>query len=137
MEEVSGGGVIVRNGKVVVLKKFRGDWVLPKGRLEKGETKEEAALREVKEEAGVDAEIIRYIGYVKYWYRHITGEKVQKTVHYYYMATETQKLKPQREEGFADAVYMPFEKAIRLVRHNAEKNMIRKVKEYYKSERKG
>ncbi len=137
MEETSGGGVIVRNGKVVVLRKFRGDWVLPKGRLEKGETKEQAALREVKEEAGADASIVRYIGYVKYWYRNFNGEKVQKTVHYYYMKSDTQKLKPQKEEGFSDAVYMPFDKAIRLVRHNAEKNMIRKVKEFYRNEGKG
>lgn len=37
MKETSSGGVVVRNGKVLILKKFRGDWVLPKGRLEEGE----------------------------------------------------------------------------------------------------
>lgn len=137
MEEISAGGVVVRKGKVAVLRKFRGDWVLPKGRLENGETKEEAALREVSEEAGVNAEIKRYIGYVKYWYTHIEGMKVQKTVYYYYMESNDAQLIPQREEGFIEAVYMPFDKAIHLIRHNAEKNMVKKVKEYYNKERKG
>ncbi|QQK07895.1 NUDIX hydrolase [Miniphocaeibacter halophilus] len=137
MEEVSAGGVVIHKGKVAVLRKFRGDWVLPKGRLEKGETREEAALREVNEEAGIKAEIVRYIGYVKYWYKHIDGMKVQKTVHYYYMTTKDSQLTPQREEGFTEAVYMPLDKAIHYIRHDAEKNMVRKVKEFYKKERKG
>ena len=85
MEEISAGGVVVHKGKVAVLRKFRGEWVLPKGRLEEGESREKAALREVREESGLRAEIVRYIGYVKYWYQHIEGDKVQKTVHYYYM----------------------------------------------------
>ncbi|MDL2310727.1 NUDIX hydrolase [Peptostreptococcaceae bacterium OttesenSCG-928-C18] len=135
MEEISAGGIVVHKGSVAVLRKFRGDWVLPKGRLEKGETKEEAALREVNEESGIKAEIIRYIGYVKYWYKHIDGEKVQKTVHYYYMKTTDTKLIPQREEGFTEATYMPFDKAIHHLKHDAEKNMVSKVKDFYKKER--
>ena len=59
MEEISAGGVVINKGKVALLKKFRGDWVLPKGRIEAGETQEEAALREVKEEVGINAEIIK------------------------------------------------------------------------------
>lgn len=134
MEEISAGGVIIDKGKVALLKKFRGDWVLPKGRIELGETQEEAALREVKEEIGINGEIIRYIGYVKYWYTRIEGEKIQKTVHYYYMKPKSNNLVPQKEEGFAEASYIHIDKAISLVKHNAEKNMIKKAKELYEKE---
>ena len=60
MKEVSSGRVVVLNGRVLALKKYRGDWVLPKGRLEGDESLEEAALREVYEETGIKTEIVRY-----------------------------------------------------------------------------
>ncbi|MDO5754630.1 MAG: NUDIX domain-containing protein [Tissierellia bacterium] len=126
MEEISAGGVVIRNDKVCLLKKFRGDWVLPKGRNEEGETMEETALREVLEESGLDAEIERYLGYVKYWYRHHNGKKVLKTVHYYYMSTlKDQMPYPQKEEGFCVAQFMDFNRALRLITHNSEGNMIK------------
>ncbi len=43
-------------------------WQIPKGLVNSGETKEIAAVREVREEAGVDTELIRYIDKVEYWY---------------------------------------------------------------------
>lgn len=134
MEEISAGGVVVNNGKVAVLKKFRGEWVLPKGRLEKGEEFEDTALREVKEESGLDAEIVKYIGYVKYNYKKSSGERVLKTVHYYYMQTDETTIIPQREEGFASGEFIEFDRAIRYLKHSAEKKMIKMTKDFYKKE---
>ena len=70
MEEISAGGLIVFENTILLLKKFNGDWVLPKGRVEKGETIKQAALREVLEESGVKAEILKYIGMANYKYRN-------------------------------------------------------------------
>ena len=117
MEEISAGGVVINNGNVAVLKKFRGEWVLPKGRVEKGESLEQTAIREVFEESGLRAEIVKYIGYVKYKYRHMDGTKVLKTVHYFYMVTKDNNIIPQREEGFAEGDFMNPDKALRYVRH--------------------
>lgn len=48
------GGVVVREGRIAVVHRpYRADWSLPKGKLEKGETDEQAALREVLEETGL------------------------------------------------------------------------------------
>ena len=56
-EEQSAGGVVLLGNAILLLRKYNGDWVLPKGKIESGESHEEAALREVKEETGVKANI--------------------------------------------------------------------------------
>ena len=70
------GGIVVRrdNGKpkvlIVTAKRRRNRWVLPKGTLEKGERPKDAALREVREEAGVTGRVIAPAGTVQYTTRH-------------------------------------------------------------------
>lgn len=136
MLEISAGGVVIHNGNFLLLKKFSNEWVLPKGRLEDNETKEVAAVREVREESGILAKIIKYLGFVKYDYQHNDGEKVKKTVHYFYMEAEDSSLIPQREEGFVDAIFLPYDKAIKLVRHDAERNMLKSANYFYEKSRK-
>ena len=70
IEATSCGGVVIFRGKILVLyknykNKYEG-WVLPKGTVEPGEEFKETALREVKEETGVTASIIKYIGKSQY-----------------------------------------------------------------------
>ena len=60
LQEVSAGGVVVFGNTILLLKKFNGDWVLPKGRVKQNENIEATALREVYEESGIRAEIITY-----------------------------------------------------------------------------
>ena len=136
MEEISAGGVIVDKRSVLFLKKYRGDWVLPKGRVEDGETFEETALREVREESGLECEIGRYIGFVKYNYMHYDGEEVQKTVHYFYMKKPEGEICPQKEEGFCDAAFMPAKTAMRNLRHRAERAMVERAFDFARKERK-
>ena len=66
IEATSCGGVVIFRGKILLLyknyrNKYEG-WVLPKGTVEEGEQHNETALREVKEETGVSAQIIKYVG---------------------------------------------------------------------------
>ncbi len=61
------GGVIIRDGKVAVVHRDRyDDWSLPKGKLDAGESFEEAALREVREETGLECELGRELDPVSY-----------------------------------------------------------------------
>lgn len=125
MEEISSGGVVIFGNTILLLKKFNGDWVLPKGRIEKDETVKEAALREVLEESGVKAEIIKYIGMANYKYKNLKeDEMVFKTVHWYLMKTNNMDCTPQKKEGFVDALFVHIDKAINLVRYEDEKDMI-------------
>jgi 8-oxo-dGTP pyrophosphatase MutT (NUDIX family) len=81
--ETSYGGVVVRGDEVLVITPAgRHVTGLPKGGLEAGETPEQAATREVREETGVVAAVRRPLGDVRYTYRR-NGRRVRKTVHFF------------------------------------------------------
>jgi 8-oxo-dGTP diphosphatase len=69
------GGVVVRDGQVLVVHRGRhDDWTFPKGKLEDGESWEQAALREVEEETGVRCELGPPLGSTRYPFREGTKE---------------------------------------------------------------
>ncbi|WP_028057189.1 NUDIX hydrolase [Candidatus Solirubrobacter pratensis] len=81
--ETSYGGVVVRGDDVLVITPAgRHVTGLPKGGLEAGETPEQAAAREVREETGVEAAVREPLGDVRYTYRR-DGRRVRKTVHFF------------------------------------------------------
>ena len=87
--EFSAGGVVYRRVGdtyeiAVVHRNRHTDWSLPKGHIEKGETQEQAALREVKEETGLDARVVDALGEVVYFYRRPKG-LTRKVVHHFLM----------------------------------------------------
>lgn len=132
MNEHSSGGVVIENGKVLLLRKYFGDWVLPKGKMELNETTAKTAVREVGEETGIKAKIIKKIGYARYYYYNQNNEKVSKRVDYYLMSFEGGNLIPQKEEGFSIADFIPYEQAIELLKHDSEKNMVRNAMMFYR-----
>ena len=81
--ETSYGGVVLKGDELLVItpagKRVTG---LPKGGMEQGETPEEVAAREVREETGVVANVLKPLGDVRYTYRR-GGRKVRKTVHFF------------------------------------------------------
>ncbi len=78
-----------------------GRWDLPKGKIEKGEKKREAAIREVEEECGITApKIIRKLPVTYHFYKLKEGEWALKKCHWYLMRYEgNEKLKPQKKES--------------------------------------
>lgn len=132
MKEHSAGGVVIKDEKVLLLRKYYGDWVLPKGKIEKGETTSITAKREVEEESGVKAEPVRKIGYARYYYYNQNNQKVSKRVDYYLMSYKAGDLKPQNEEGFALAEFIDFDQALINLKHDSEKNMVKNAIKQYK-----
>ena len=135
MKVLSSGGVIINNNLILLLKKYNGDYVLPKGRIERGESIEEAALREVKEESGITGEIKKYLGKIEYSFiNKMKNVKVDTTVHFFLMSTKDTHTIPQSMEGFKTAKFYDRNEAIRLMKYSQERSIIRKAIEEYDRE---
>lgn len=96
--EASGGLVINPNNDLLMIFR-RGFWDLPKGKIDSGETVEDAAIREVKEETGLEfLEIEKFLTSTYHYYEH-DGKKILKKTYWYKMTTpSTSSLTPQIEE---------------------------------------
>jgi 8-oxo-dGTP pyrophosphatase MutT (NUDIX family) len=97
-EIVAAGGVIVHrstdNPKVLLVHRPRyDDWSFPKGKLDPGESIEEAALREVREETGIQCKILRKIAALRYVYHTRNGKSRPKVVHYFLMEPITKEVR--------------------------------------------
>lgn len=136
IETTSCGGIVVFRGKILLLyknykTKYDG-WVLPKGTTEDGEDYKETALREVWEEAGAEASIVKYIGKSGYSFTIPEG-MVEKEVHWYLMMGESYHTKPQHEEHFVDSGFYKYHEAYHLLKFQNEKQMLDKAyREYVK-----
>ena len=134
IEATSCGGVVIFRGKILLLyknyrNKYEG-WVLPKGTVEAGEEYKDTAAREVREETGVDASIIKYVGKSQYNFT-VPEDMVNKEVHWYLMTADNYHSKPQREEFFVDSGYYKFHEIYHLLRFANEKQIVEKAYQEY------
>lgn len=139
VEATSCGGVIIYRGKILVLyKNFRNKyegWVLPKGTVEEGEEFRDTALREVYEEAGVKAKIVKYIGKSEYNF-HTTDDTVAKEVHWFLMSADSYYSKPQKEEYFLYSGYYKYIEAYHLLKFSNEKQIMEAAYQEYREMKK-
>ena len=134
IEATSCGGVVIFRGKILLLyknyrNKYEG-WVLPKGTVEEGEEYPETALREVAEEAGAKATIVKYVGQSEYTFT-VAERIISKHVHWYLMTTDSYYSKPQREEFFVDSGFYKFHEAYHLLKFSNEKQILEKAYHEY------
>lgn len=131
---VSCGGVVIFRGKILVLykhfqNKYDG-WVLPKGTVEEGESHKETALREVLEETGARACIMKYVDKSEYTF-NVPEDKVSKEVYWYLMRADSYYSKPQREEYFTDSGFYKYHEAYHLLKFANEKQILEKAYNEY------
>ena len=119
--------MVIFRGKILLLyknyrNKYEG-WVLPKGTVEKNEDFNQTALREVKEETGVSAQIMKYVGKTSYSFS-TANDTISKSVHWYLMMADSYYSKPQREEFFCDSGYYKYHEAYHLLKFPNEKQIL-------------
>ncbi len=129
-EVVSCGGVVIYKWKALLLYKNQNGkymgWVLPKGTVEDGEMHCQTAVREVREESGALANIIKYVGKTQYAFNGNNGA-VRKTVHWYLMEANSFYSRPQSEEFFADSGFYKFHEAYHLLKFNDERQILKRA----------
>lgn len=101
-KQISAGGVVYRRGstglEIQLIVDRYGKVALPKGKMEQGETVEETALREIREETGTIGAITAPVDVIKYTYQHPVHGKVNKEVHYFLVESKGGITKAQTEE---------------------------------------
>ena len=129
-QEFSAGGIVLNKGKVLLTKHSQNHhWSFPKGLIDPGQTSEQAALREVKEEGGVDAQIIDKAGYSKYVYT-FNNEKIFKVVTYFLMKYISGDPKDHDWEVEEAGWYSP-EEALKQLTFSQDKDLLKKALEIY------
>lgn len=133
-EEISAGGVVVFGNTILLLKKYNGDWVLPKGKVELDESFKQTAIREVYEESSVKVDVIEYLDEIHYTYKNNWEDNnvINKTVHWFLMKARFMDSIPLKEEGFIDAKFIHMDRSVDLAKYDDEKRIITKAIEKYK-----
>lgn len=126
----SGGVVLNHEGQVLILRrKQEGTWVLPKGKMEPGETLIQTALREVQEETGLtELRIIREIGLVRYIFLwRPDNVNYNKTVHYFLMHINGTEQKMKLEPDFSTHAWEEPSKALKMLTFENDRRIVRSI----------
>jgi 8-oxo-dGTP pyrophosphatase MutT (NUDIX family) len=134
--EFSAGGVLVRrlNGRwmMAAIRPQRPGpavWALPKGHIDKGERGEATAVREVREETGVQGRSLGKLGDVRYWFNW-DGERIFKVVSFFlvrYVRGRLGDLPEAFRHEVAEVRWIPLEDAPQVLSYGGERDMARKA----------
>ena len=132
--EFSAGGVVVDDGDprccIVIVPTRRAAngarvLALPKGHPDPGEDPEAAALREVREETGVEAEVVARLGEVRYRYQR-NGRRIAKVVAFFLLRYRSGSVADHDHE-VEEAQWMPLAQAVEELSYDGEREMVRRA----------
>lgn len=125
IREFSAGGLVIRNLRgrphVAVVRVRDQILALPKGHPEEGESAQDAALREVREETGLEATPVEKLGDIRYWYAR-DGDRVLKIVSFFLLRYRSGRLEDHDHE-VEEALWIPLEEAPARLAYRGEKEM--------------
>ncbi len=119
------GGVVFSGEKVLLLKNDKGEWVLPKGVMRNGDLSSEVALKRVREETGVSAEIVSTAGRTNYEFFSVTRQKpVCNKITWYIMKSLNDDYEINKEESFTKGGFYKVDEAIDLITYSQDKSLL-------------
>ncbi len=101
-------------------------WTLPKGTPSGGESLEETALREVREETGLDVRILEPVGEIHYTFTR-AGTRIRKTVHHVLMVSTGGDL-ARHDVEFDEVRWVPFLEAAHLLSYETEREIVERAR---------
>ncbi|MEV6624695.1 NUDIX hydrolase [Amycolatopsis sp. NPDC051106] len=136
VDETSAGGLVVdaeREQAVLIGRLDRHGrllWSLPKGHIEDGETVEQTAVREVKEETGISARVLQPLGTIDYWF---VAEKrrIHKTVHHFLLESLGGELSDEDVE-VTEVAWVPLAELETKLAYSDERKLVRKASQMLK-----
>lgn len=108
-------------------------WSLPKGHIEDGETTEETAVREVKEETGITAHVLRPLGTIDYWFV-AERRRIHKTVHHFLLEACGGELSDEDVE-VTEVAWVPLTELESRLAYADERKLVRKARELFDDSR--
>lgn len=135
-DQVSAGGVAFRRAgsgleMVIVSVKPSLRWQLPKGIVDPGETPEVTAVREVREEGGVETRPLGLLETIEYWYQRVQyGRQIRyhKFVHFYLLEYVSGDVADHDHE-IAEARWVSFEQALEMLAFKSERSVVEKARD--------
>ena len=106
-------------------------WGFPKGKIESGESKQDAAVREIKEETGLDATITDGFEYpVTYFFRDKSKQMIKKVVYFYVGRAPSKQIKLSEEHD--DYVWLPYDQALAQISYANDRHALEQAAEFLK-----
>lgn len=142
LEQISAGGVAFRQTAsgydvAIISMNPSGRWQLPKGLIDEGETPEQAAVREVREEAGLETELLEPLDTIDYWFISDWDEirrRIHKQVHFFLLRYTGGDVADHDDEVL-ESRWMGIDEAIGTLEFESEKATVEKAKEVLESGR--
>lgn len=129
VHERSAGGLVVRGGEVLLISLAGGDrWQLPKGHVEPGESAEQAAVREVREETGVTGRAVERLPDIEYWFIQ-AGQRVHKRVAYFLLDYERGSELDFDPAEVSGAAWFPWDEALHRLTFDNERKVAAAARE--------
>lgn len=135
--QVSAGGVVYRRAAsvadvdVVLIRVGPNRWQLPKGLVDRGESPETTAVREVREEGGVDGVLVAPLEEIEYWYvgAEAGGERVRfhKRVHFFLLEYQSGDVR-EHDDEVAEARWVPLSAAERTLSFASEQKVVARAR---------
>ena len=128
------GGVVFVGEKVLLLQNDKGDWLLPKGAIHNGEHPGDVARKRVRQEAGVEAEIIGQAGETCYEFFSMSRRApICNKIDWFIMQAGGEDHQVSNEEGFQDGGFFPADEAMKKITYSQDKALIHLALEKYRA----